>query len=500
MIRRHLSPAVAFFCLLLAAVFLWKLPRAPLSGLHAFAAAAGAGGASIVLSGFSLVLLGAVPIRVRQAGAVALAAALGLAAGAGCLGRMTVARLGAHLPAPGADIAEFTGTLRRDGTLSREGDTLLRLRLSSALSRTSGVSGTARGEVLVICRGIESFSMGERVRVRAALRPLEGDGMESFSAAVTRDRLLRLGFGFRPWELRAHAREAAARALSRAGYPASALLEALVTGSRERVPTSLAEGFRRTGTLHVLALSGLHVGIIYGLAFAVLGALRSRPLRVGLSCLVVVAYQVFAGFMPSLERATLMILAAGLASLLDRDREPLNLLALSGIAVLAIDPFQAFSLSFQLSYLALAGILLVGPLVERPLSGRMPRLVLAPLAASVGAQLATLPVVLPALGAWYPSGILAGIVIVPLVSLFLALGLCWLVVSPFLTGWALAAGAAVFDGLYRVIDGTASAFGRLPGIEAGQGAAWAVPASACAAVAVAAAVLFLPRRLPWSAR
>jgi ComEC/Rec2-related protein len=499
-IRRHLTPAVSFFCLFLAAVFLWKLPHAADGGPRGLPAGACAAAVSIGLAGVSLVLLGAAPPRVRRAGALLFAAALGSGAGAAALGRMAAWRLGEHLPAQPAEISEFTGVLRLDSTLSREGDTLLRLHLVSAGSVARGVSGSARGDALVICRGARRFAMGERVRVHAALRPLAGDGPESLVAVLAPDRLDRLGFDSRLWALRAGTREAAQRAFFRAGYPASALLEALVTGSREDVPAGLAEGFRRTGTLHVLALSGLHVGIVYGLALAVLAGLRWRALRVWLACLVVIVYQVFAGFMPSLERATLMILAAGVASLLDRDREPLNLLALSGIAVLALDPFQAFSASFQLSYLALAGILLVGPLVERALRGRMPRFLLAPLAASIGAQLATLPVVLPAFGAWYPSGILAGILLVPLVSLFLALGLCWLVLSPLVHGWALAAGAAVFDTLYRAIEGTASAFARLPGIEAAQGASWPVPAAACAAAVVAAAVVSLPWRLPWRAR
>jgi competence protein ComEC len=250
----------------------------------------------------------------------------------------------------------------------------------------------------------------------------------------------------------------------------------------------------------VLALSGLHVGVVYGLTWALLGFLRRRGPRTAIACLVVVAYQLFAGFMPSLQRATLMILAAALARVLDRDREPLNVLALSGIVVLALDPWQAFSLSFQLSYLALAGILLVAPLVERPLTGRVPGFLLAPLAASVGAQLATLPVVLPAFGAWYPSGILASLVLMPLTTILLAMGLAWLAVSALFHGPALAVAAAVFDALYRAVDWTASFFSRLPGIEAVQGAVWVAPASVAAAATVALAVALLPRRVSWRAR
>ena len=260
------------------------------------------------------------------------------------------------------------------------------------------------------------------------------------------------------------------------------------------MPAVLSEGFRRTGTLHVLALSGLHVGIIYGLVLAALSFLRARAARIGIACAVVVVYQVFAGFMPSLSRATLMILAAALASALDRDREPLNLLALSGIVVLAVDPFQAFSVSFQLSYLALAGILAIGPLVQRPLAGHIPRVLLAPLAASIGAQVATLPVVITVFGAWYPSGILAGIVLVPLVTVFLGLGLGWLVLSPLLAqGPVQAACAAVFGALYRVIEGTATTLGRLPGIVPGPESAAII--AAIAGLLAAAAGLLLPLRL-----
>ncbi len=436
----------------------------------------------------------------RRAGALVLAAGLGLAAGATSLARMTAWQLSARLPAHPSQVSDFSGTARLDSTLSRAGDTIVRLRLDSAVSEATGVTGPARADVLVVCRGNSRFAMGERLLVRSALRPLVGEGPESYLAVVAEGKVRSLGYASRAWQLRARVREAAGQALSRAGYPASALLEALVTGSREEVPGQLSEGFRRTGTLHVLALSGLHVGVIYGLAFGLLGFLHRRGPRIAVACLVVIAYQLFAGFMPSLQRATLMILAAAVARLLDRDSEPLNLLALSGIAVLAIDPFQAFSLSFQLSYLALAGILLAGPLVERPLTGRVPRVLLAPIAASVGAQLATLPVVLPAFGAWYPSGILANILLVPLITILLALGLLWLAVSPLVQGPALGAAATIFDALYRAVDWTASFFARLPGIEAAKGVAWVTPAAAGAAVAVGLAVVLLPRRLPWRTR
>lgn len=455
-----------------------------------------------LLSASAGIVLAAGPASPRRAGVLLVAASLGIAAGAFSLFRMETSRLRAWLPVPGPQVTSFAATLRQDSTLSRDGDTILRVRLASAASSKRGVAAPAHGDALVLLNGELRFALGERVSVRAPLDRFSGDGSESWIARASVDRIESQGFVSRAWMLRAEARTWASRALARTGYPASALLEALITGSREDVPRSLSEGFRQTGTLHVLSLSGLHVGIVFGLVLWILGFLPWRAARVAAACAVLAAYQVFAGFMASLERATIMILAGSLAALLDRDREPLNLLALSGIVVLALDPFQACSISFQLSYLALAGILVLGPVIARPLEGRVPPLLLAAVSASLGAQLATLPVVLPAFGAWYPSGILATLLLVPLVSVFLGLGLGWLLLSPLLfllPGDALQdLCAAGFGLLYRLIEGCATVLARLPGITVSppSGAAW----GAAAGAAALAAALLLPRRAPWRAR
>ena len=187
-----------------------------------------------------------------------------------------------------------------------------------------------------------------------------------------------------------------------------------------------------------------------------------------------------------------MILVGGAALLLDRDREPLNLLSISGIAILLGDPFQASSLSFQLSFLALAGILAIGPLVQRPLEGRVPRFILLPLAMSIGAQVATLPLVVARFGVYYPSGLLAGLVLVPLTTAFLWAGLAWLPL--YLVPWQALHDlcARAFSLLYVVIDWCAQVLGALPGIVVGPGAVpWAV---GTAVVAMLFLGFFLPAR------
>jgi competence protein ComEC len=457
MIRRHITPALLFFIPLLAScctgtTFPWPV-------LLAVSAAPGA---------FGVVLLRLPSPVHRRAALLALAACAGLAAGAACVGRMSAAIARAYLPVPAAEISDFSGVLGDDSILTTEGTTVLRVSLRSAASVRSGVRGEARGSVVVFLEGDWRFSMGERIAVHASLAPsLRPGSREQFVAGATRDVVRKEGFDGRAWALRADMRGWLHGAAARAGYPASALMEALLIGSREDVPRQLYEGFKRTGSLHILALSGLHVTVIFGIIAGMLRFLKNPGLKFAMAALILVFYQCLAGFLPSLLRATVMILVGGTARLLDRDAEPLNLLCISGALLLLADPWQALSLSFQLSFLALAGILLIGPLVQRPLEGRLPRFLLLPLSMSVGAQCATLPLVFAMFGTWYPSGLAAGLLLVPLTTALLWGALAWLAL--FAIPWPLLHDlcARGFALLYDAIQGCAEFFGRAPGISAG---------------------------------
>ncbi|HYW85849.1 MAG TPA: ComEC/Rec2 family competence protein, partial [Spirochaetia bacterium] len=324
----------------------------------------------------------------RRAGVFALFIAAGLFMGTVSLVRMSSLGDSSFFPVPAAEVSDFSGFLTQDSSLSQKGETVLRVAVREASSVRKGLRGAARGHVLVFLAGDYRYSLGQELSFHAVLSPFIGTGPETFSARVGRMDIRETGFSSTIWEIRARLRTELNRALERTGYPASALLQALLIGSREDVPQRLYEGFRRTGSLHILALSGLHVTVIYGIIAGALGFLRRPGLKFFLAALVLLFYQFIAGFFPSLLRATVMILVGGASLLLDRDAEPLNLLSISGIAIVCIDPFQAFSLSFQLSFLALAGILALGPLLRRPLEGRIPRFILAPLAMSIGAQIA----------------------------------------------------------------------------------------------------------------
>ncbi|HUJ74964.1 MAG TPA: ComEC/Rec2 family competence protein [bacterium] len=418
---------------------------------------------------------------------------VGLFLGSVSLARISTAARAEFVPVALAEVSEFRGTAGADSSLSREGQTILHVVLRGVSSARHGLSAQARGRVLVIVPGDYRFFQGALLSFHAPLSALDSPGADRLVARVERKDVRLLGFSSPPWSVRAQAREWVHRAVSRAGYPASALLEALLVGGREDVPDRLRDGFQRTGSLHILALSGLHVVVIFGVVSLLFSFVSRRGLRFALAAAVLVFYQLLAGLMPSLLRATVMILAGGAASFMDRDREPLNLLCISGIVILLGDPFQAFSLSFQLSYLALAGILAIGPLVQRPLEGSIPRFILLPLAMSIGAQVATLPLVVARFGVYYPSGLLAGLILVPLTTAFLWAGLAWLPL--YLVPWQALHDlcARVFSLLYDLIDGSAHAFGAFPGLVVlPQAVPWAVGISVIAMLLLGFA---LPARL-----
>jgi competence protein ComEC len=483
MIRRHVTPALVVFLVLLGCCL--ALPSAGRLWQWLLFAA-------FLPAAAGIVFLRASSTALHRAGLFALCACAGLSLGALSSARLALAALAAFLPAPAADISEFSGTLSQDSSLSQKGVTVLRLALHAAASDRRGVRSSARGSVLVFLEGDYRFATGEALVVRAPLAVTERSAGEQFLARVERGDVHRQGFAGNVWALRSEMRQWLHRAAARVGYPVSALLEALLIGSREDVPPDLYDGFKKTGSLHILALSGLHVTVIYGIIAGLLGFVRKVVLKFIIAVAILVFYQCLAGFLPSLLRATVMILVGGTALLLDRDAEPLNLLCISGVVILAADPFQAFSLSFQLSYLALAGILVLGPLVRRPLEAWVPRFILLPLAMSIGAQLATLPLVLARFGVYYPSGLVAGLLLVPLTTALLWAGLAWLPL--FAVPWPLLHDlcARGFSLLYAVIEKCAGFFARAPGLPVQPSQVpWIV---ACSVLLLAGLAVLLPAR------
>lgn len=180
------------------------------------------------------------------------------------------------------------------------------------------------------------------------------------------------GPGAGGWAGAERALAALLRAIDGAGFAhdsTAALLRALLCGQRDGLDRATVEAFRAAGASHILALSGLHLGILYGILQGVLSVLgHSRPAQLLRSVAAVGAaafYLAVTGASPSLVRAFLFILFNELARLMPgRRRQPLNIFCAALTLQLAVSPGVVGSLGFQLSYLAMLGIVLVFPRLD----------------------------------------------------------------------------------------------------------------------------------------
>jgi competence protein ComEC len=163
-------------------------------------------------------------------------------------------------------------------------------------------------------------------------------------------------------------RSAISRLIDQAGLgPKGSVLKALVVGDPSAIPPDIRQTFTRTGTSHILAISGLHIALVASVAFAVFRWLlcwfppvsRHAWVRKGaalLTLIPVTLYALLAGFSPSTQRALLMVSVFLLAFLAERETDLMNTLALAAFCILAVQPASLFSISFQLSFAAVGSI------------------------------------------------------------------------------------------------------------------------------------------------
>ena len=146
------------------------------------------------------------------------------------------------------------------------------------------------------------------------------------------------------------------------------LLKALLTGDRSGLSQDTVRVFRESGGAHLLALSGLHIGILYLLLTRLLWPLgnspRARRVRYALIVLAAGLFTLMTGASPSIVRAFLFIFLNETARIACRPRDPLRILSTALLIQLVITPSAITSTGFQLSYLAMAGIFLLFPILE----------------------------------------------------------------------------------------------------------------------------------------
>jgi competence protein ComEC len=201
------------------------------------------------------------------------------------------------------------------------------------------------------------------------------------------------------------------------------VLQGVVMGDTAGIDQGWLEAFRRSGTAHMLSVSGLHVAslaaIVVGLA-RLLGA--ARWVGFLLAVFSAVFMIPFVGPSPPIIRAAVMIVVVTMGRWVGRGRDQWQVLALAAVVILALNPFGVYDVGFQLSFSALAGILaLTGPLQR--LLKRLPAAIAANVSVSLAASVGTAPFALAAFGRTSVVSPFANLLVVPCLPVVTGFGM-----------------------------------------------------------------------------
>ena len=355
-------------------------------------------------------------------------------------------------------ITALRGTLADDPRSTRTDRGMANLKLEYAYSK-GGVRTSARGTALVFFPAgslprLKEFGRGSLVYIDGAFLPAEAGGRPAMFRAVsahvvqapsvldrtrTGIRLALLDFFAEKW---------------------GGLSMALLLGIRDNLDTEIAKQYTNAGCSYILALSGMHLAIIS----SVIALLLKKPL--GLkgaafagSCFIVV-YVFLVGAQASLVRAAIMYIVGAAAIILALPANAFLLLCLSFLLQIGGNPASGDSLSFILSYLALAGILIFTETIQSAARGLLPDIILSPLAASLAAFLATMSVSALFFSELRLAGIIAGLIMVPLTTFFMLGSMAYLLLG--LLPYVKIAASFLLNLLYLILEKVSYIASRAP--------------------------------------
>ncbi|MCR5438768.1 MAG: DNA internalization-related competence protein ComEC/Rec2 [Selenomonas sp.] len=355
---------------------------------------------------------------------------------------------------PGQDISHFacqevkvTGTLRAEPRVTEDltGQKKLRYEIDLSKVKVTGQEQEASGGMYVYSHAnpqeIPTVQVGDEIQASGKVRIPQGyqnpGQLDTKALLKAQGITASLSTGkrgitvtpkdtkaFARWiiSIREHYRNQLGKVMSKED---AAAVFAMLFGGYEGIKPELLQDFTATGIVHILSVSGSHISLLAAVMAWLSGLLR---LPKGITAVMVMGaitlYSILSGCVPPVIRSGIMGGLTFLALALEREKTAGYILLLTGMVMVAISPLLLFHISFQLSFLATAGLLFLAPGIRQWLRGhQVPELAAGSLAITIGAQVMALPVL-----AWYFnqlsfSSLLANLLAVPVIELILVAAL-----------------------------------------------------------------------------
>lgn len=206
------------------------------------------------------------------------------------------------------------------------------------------------------------------------------------------------------------------------------ILSAIMLGERQNLPAYVRDILVKAGTVHIIAISGLHLGIVAFIIVLTLKIIKipKKP-RYILTILLLIVYCILTGARPSVVRAAVMATILLFGYFLEREVNIYNSLSLAALTILAINPWQLFEIGFQLSFLSVISVVWLSPKIkslfpEKLNKIRWIRFLTSVFSVSFAAWFGLLPLIAYYFKIFSPITVLANMIVVPFMTIIVASG------------------------------------------------------------------------------
>jgi competence protein ComEC len=213
-----------------------------------------------------------------------------------------------------------------------------------------------------------------------------------------------------------------------------AIAKAFLWGDRDLLTIDSKEAFTNTGTIHILAVSGLHVGLLLYITmsiFRIFSRFITRNVAVVLSLFLIWFYAFLTGFSPSILRSVMVFSFLVYVKTFSKSYNDLSILSLSALLLLIIDSNYLFDLGFQLTYAAVLGIIVLVPILKsfKSVDNKLINYFYEPLLIGVAAQIFTIPIILYNFNQFPNYFVISNLLLVPFSFLIMINGISYYIFS-----------------------------------------------------------------------